>query len=80
VGIAHLIGVVLDLYMLVLLARVVVSWVSPDPRNNVVRLLYDLTEPVLAPIRSVLPSTGALDFSPVVALLLLALLRRLFAG
>lgn len=79
-GIANLVRVVFDLYMLILLARVVVSWVSFDPRNRAVRMLYDLTEPVLAPIRSVLPVMGGLDFSPVVALLLISLLRRLVGG
>jgi YggT family protein len=80
VGIAELLRVVFDLYMLILLARVIVSWVNFDPRNQVVRILYQLTEPVLAPIRSVLPATGGLDFSPVVALLLISLLRRFIAG
>jgi YggT family protein len=80
VAIAQLLDVVFDLYMIVLLARVIVSWVQFDPRNPLVEWVYRLTEPVLAPIRSVLPAMGGLDFSPVVAMLLLSLLKRILLG
>lgn len=79
-AIAQLLDVVFDLYMIVLLIRVIVSWVRFDPRHPLVHLLYSVTEPVLAPIRSVLPDTGGLDLSPVVAMLLLSLLERILLG
>jgi YggT family protein len=60
------------------------SWVSPYPANPAQRLLWNLTEPVLAPVRSFLPNMGGLDLSPLVAILLLQglefLLLRLVVG
>jgi len=47
------------------------SWVSPFPTNPPMRLIWNLTEPILAPVRSVLPDLGGLDLSPLVAILLL---------
>ena len=78
--IADLLRALADLYTIVLLARVVMSWLPVDPENPVVRVLVLLTEPVLAPIRSVLPALGGIDFSPFVALLILQLLIRALAG
>lgn len=47
------------------------SWVSPFPTNPPMRLIWNLTEPILAPVRSVLPDLGGMDLSPLVAILLL---------
>ncbi|HCE75231.1 MAG TPA: YggT family protein [Dehalococcoidia bacterium] len=61
-----------------ILARVLISWfnVSPgSPFFPVIRLIYGITEPIMGPIRRVLPRTGMFDFSPVVALILLHFLR-----
>ncbi len=66
-----------DLYSLVVLAAVVMSWVRVDRRNPLARIVYNLTEPVLAPIRRLLPVMGGLDFSPMVVLFALRALRRL---
>ncbi len=66
----------INVYQIVLLLRVLLSWFRVDPYTNPVgRLLYALTEPVLEPIRQVLPSAGMMDFSPLVAFLLLFALR-----
>lgn len=67
----------IDLYSLVVLAAVVVSWVGVDPRHPLVALVHSLTEPALAPIRRVLPSAGGLDFSPMVLLVLLRIIRNM---
>ncbi len=66
----------INVYQIILLLRVLLSWFRVDPYTNPVgRLLYALTEPVLEPIRQVLPSAGMMDFSPLVAFLLLFALR-----
>lgn len=75
--IAELMGGLIDLYSLVVIAAVVVSWIDVDPENPVVRFLRQVTEPVLEPIRRVLPDTWTVDLSPLVLLLALALLRSL---
>ena len=64
-----------DLYSLVVIVAVVLSWVRLDRRNPLVTITRGLTEPVLAPIRKVLPPIGGLDFSPMVLLIALQVLR-----
>jgi len=74
----RIVATLIDLYSLVVLAAVVMSWVRVDPRHQLARIVYRLTEPVLAPIRRALPSAGGLDFSPLVLLIALRVLRRLW--
>ena len=71
--IVRLIMLVLDIYTWVIIAAAVISWVTPNPYNPVVRLLRRLTEPVLAPVRQLLPpwKTFGLDFSPMIIILLI---------
>ena len=62
-------------FNLLLLLRVVMSWVSPDPyANRFTQAIYNVTEPLLAPIRRLLPSLGGIDLSPLVAFVVLQLL------
>jgi len=69
---------IIDLYSLIVLAAVVSNWLPVPAHHPVVRFLRAVTEPVLEPIRKILPQSGNLDFSPIVLLLGLQLLRRLF--
>jgi YggT family protein len=62
---------IIALYV-VLLGRVLMSWVNPRFEGPVGRFLYETTEPFLAPIRRVLPSAGMFDLSPIVAFLILS--------
>ncbi len=66
-GIIGLVQLLFELYIIILLVRVLLSWVQIDPHNPLVNLVNQLTEPLLAPIRRLLPQTGAIDFSPLVA-------------
>ncbi|MDA8203119.1 MAG: YggT family protein [Chloroflexi bacterium] len=63
----------LALYI-VLLGRVIMSWVNPRFDSPVGRFLFETTEPILQPIRRVLPPMGMIDFSPIVAFLLLSVI------
>jgi len=76
-AILNILIILLNIYQFILLVRVLMSWFRPDPYNPIVKLLYDLTEPVLRPIREALPRTGMMDFSPLVAFLLIFALQRL---
>jgi YggT family protein len=67
----------IDLYSLVVLASVILSWVRPDPDNAIVRVIHQLTEPVLSRVRQIVPAAGGLDFSAMVVLIGLQLLKRL---
>jgi YggT family protein len=69
---------VLVLWLLVL-GRVILSWVDPMARNSISRYIVALTEPLLGPIRRVLPQTGSIDFAPLVLMVGLGLLLRLFS-
>lgn len=66
---------VLVLWLLVL-GRVLISWVDPTARNAVSRYVVAITEPMLAPIRRLLPQTGTIDFSPLILMLGLGVLLR----
>jgi len=59
-----------------LIARVVLSWTSPRGGGGLVAFVYQVTEPILAPIRRVLPATGGMDWSPLIAMLLLGVIMR----
>ena len=74
----RLISGLLTLYWYVILARVLMSWFSLSPSHPVVRAIYAVTEPVLGPVRRVLPPMGGFDLSPVVIFLVLMYLQRLF--
>jgi YggT family protein len=63
------------LWMLIL-ARVIISWTNPRGGGTVVAVIYRLTEPILAPIRRVLPPTGGIDWSPLIAMLILGVVSR----
>lgn len=69
VALANILDIVLTLYMFILIISALISWVSPDPYNPIVRILHQLTDPVLRPIRRFLPFGIGLDFSPLVAIL-----------
>jgi YggT family protein len=71
-------GWLLGLYSWVIIAAALITWVSPDPRNPVVRFLRQVTEPVLAPVRRLLPpwKTGGLDFSPLIVILAIQFVER----
>ena len=67
----------LDLYSLVLLASVVLSWVQVSDDNALVKIVRQLTEPVLDPVRKIVPPVGGFDLSPVIVILALNLLKAL---
>jgi len=71
-------GWLLGLYSWVIIAAALITWVSPDPRNPVVMFLRQVTEPVLGPVRRLLPpwKTGGLDFSPLIVILAIQFVER----
>ena len=75
-AIAEVANLVLLFFMYVVVARAVLSWVSPDPSNPIVRFIHGVTEPVLYRIRATLPvAIGGIDFSPILVLLGVMFLR-----
>jgi YggT family protein len=72
------IGMLALVYSLLILGRVLVSWTNPSGGGQLTAFLYQVTEPVLAPIRRVLPPTAGIDWSPMIAILVLGILTRTF--
>lgn len=75
--VAHLLELCIWIYLGVIIIQVVISWISPGAYSPVTVLIYQLTDPLLRPLRRLLPPTGGLDWSPLVAMVLLNLLLML---
>jgi YggT family protein len=81
-GVIGLIDNLLLLYLIVVTARVIISWVNPDPYNRIVQILCSLTDPALNGLRRWVPSffwSTGLDFTPLILILLIQV-ARLFLG
>jgi YggT family protein len=75
-ALAEVIDIGLTLFMWIVIAHAILSWVRPDPFNPIVRFINQVTEPLLYQIRSRIPSAfGGIDFSPVIVLLGVVFLR-----
>lgn len=75
----RLILAVCDVATWLIIARVILSWVNPNPSNEILRMINRVTEPLLRLLRPLVPLRG-IDLSPILALLLIQLLRRLVIG
>ena len=75
-AIAKILDLVLLIFMWIIIGRAILSWVSPDPFNPIVRFINNVTEPVLSRIRALIPlNFGGMDFSPIIVLLGVMFLR-----
>lgn len=78
------IGLLVNIYFFALLAMIILSWVAPGSRHPAIYLLHQITEPVMAPVRKLLPPMGGLDFSPILVFILInviqIVLRNLASG
>jgi YggT family protein len=76
-ALSYILNMVLTIYMWVIIARALLTWVNPDPYNPIVRFLYNVTEPILGWVRSRVPVVfGGLDLSPLLVLLGIVFLQR----
>ena len=74
-ALASILGIVLFLAKIVIIARAVLSWVSPDPYNPIVRMIHQMSEPILFPIRKRVPYFGGIDWSPIIAIIAIIFLE-----
>lgn len=72
-----LLAAVIQLLALAIFFRAILSWVSPDPYNPIVRVLDQITEPILQPLRQIVPRIGMIDITPLVAIVLLSVIAGL---
>ncbi|MGD0844826.1 MAG: YggT family protein [Geobacteraceae bacterium] len=75
-AVAYVIETLLNIYMWIIIARAIISWVNPDPYNPIVSFLYRATEPVLSRVRRVIPHMGGIDLSPLLVLLAIFFLQK----
>ena len=78
VSIARIFDLAFNIYIFILIARALISWVNPDPYNPIVRFLHSATDPLLYRLRRLLPflQAGAFDLSPIALLLLLSVIQQ----
>jgi len=74
-AVATILDTMLWLYMWVIIARALISWVNPDPWNPIVQFLERVTEPVLSPIRRWVGWRMGIDLSPIIAILVITFLQ-----
>jgi len=74
---SNLARTLIDLYMLVVIIRVALTWFEINSQSPIIRFMADITDPVLSRIRNVIPSFSGLDFSPVILILALMLLKNI---
>jgi YggT family protein len=80
-AVATVVHYILNFFMWIVIARAVLSWVSPDPFNPIVRFIHNVTEPVLSRIRSTIPAVaGGIDFSPIIVFLAVVFLDKFIVG
>ena len=72
---------ILNIFMWIVIARAVLSWVSPDAYKPIVRFIYNITEPVLYKIRKIIPANfGGIDVSPIIVFLAIIFLQKFVVG
>jgi YggT family protein len=69
-------SILIQILIFAIFIRAIISWFPIDPRNSLVRVLDDITEPVLAPLRRVLPRLGMIDLTPMVAIIVLLIIQQ----
>jgi len=76
VALAKVMDIGLTVYIWLILGRAIISWVNPDPYNKIVIFLYRVTEPVMAPIRRLIPIRGmGIDISPIIVIMIIYFLQ-----
>jgi YggT family protein len=79
-GVLGIVALLVQLYFFALLAMIILSWVAQGSRHPAILLLYQITEPVMAPLRRLLPPIGGLDLSPILAFILINIVQIIIQG
>ncbi len=76
-AIISLVDIAFTVLVWIVIGRCILSFVRHDPYQPVIKFIYDVSEPIMAPFRRLIPPTGGIDFSPIFAVLALTLVQRL---
>ena len=74
---ARFVDVLADIFSILIVLRSLVSWFPINPGNQIIALLYQATEPILAPLRRIIPPLGMFDITPIAAIILLQVIARI---
>ncbi len=73
----NLLNFALTAYTFAIIGRAILSWIQPDPRNSLVRLLNKITDPVLNPLGRIIPPIAGLDITPIIAIVLIQIVQSM---
>ncbi len=76
-GLVSLVNIAFEVYMALMMARILLSWVKHNPYQPIIRFIYEVTEPVLGFFRRIIPPLGMIDISPIVAFIALGFVRSI---
>lgn len=76
----QVVDLLLTIYIWLIIARAIISWVNPYPYHPIVRFLYKTTEPVLSPLRRILPPIYGLDLTPLIVIFIIYFIKELLRG
>jgi len=76
-AIPEMVSLIINIFLFAILIQVIISWINPGSYNPAISLIHNLTEPLLAPVRSRMPEMGGLDLSPMVVMIGLVILEML---
>jgi len=79
-SLALLFGMIFNVIYFLLVVRIIISWFGVNPYNELVQILFKITEPILAPFRRLPLQVGMIDFSPIIAFIILAFVRNFVVG
>ena len=72
-AIAHLLRMILYIYLFIILIQVIISWINPNTYNPIIKIMHQISTPILKPARKIIPSAGGIDFSPLIILVIINL-------
>ncbi|MBU1627235.1 YggT family protein [bacterium] len=75
----NVLQMIISMVYFIIIIRVLLSWVNPDPYNPIVQIIYGITEPILKPFRRILPPIRGLDLSPILLILALVFIQTFLA-
>ncbi|MDD3363850.1 MAG: YggT family protein [Syntrophomonas sp.] len=77
IQIIQFVNIVFEVLNWLVIARCILSFVRHNPNQPLIRFVYEVTEPIMGPFRRLMPSTGGIDFSPIILILAISLVQRL---
>lgn len=75
-----LVSLIFNILYIILVVRIIISWVGADPYNEIVQVVCRITDPILEPFRRLPLQLGGIDFSPILAFILLSVLNSVISG